>query len=143
MTNVRLLEDLGNNKYLVEIEPIERLKASATRIIMAHDYVGIKKVGYLTNKDGSTSDIRIGEYIQISIRGFAKIILPFFNKHRYTQPEHFIRKDGNAYCYNIEVVSYYEEDKNELTYAVKLTGETEFTYVTEKFFEQFVKPTLI
>lgn len=142
MKNIKLLDNLGNNKYLVEIQPIEKLKNVAhVRLIVAHDYMGIKNHSYLKDKDGSFTDIAYEQYIQIPIRGFSKVILPFWNGHKYTQEIHFGKPNSPTYTYGTEIIAYYEE--KELRYAIRLNGEENFEYVTEKFFETFVKPTLI
>lgn len=147
MSRIKILEELGNNKFIVEI-PNNDMPSSTTELVVAHDYIGFKNTTYTNNKDGSCNfNIRIPQYIQIGIREIIDIILPLLNNHKYCQQEHlkYTNKEGKIvdnYTWATDVIGYYNSELNQYMYAVRMPNETTFNHVTEEFFNKWIKPNL-
>lgn len=159
---MKILEDLGNNQYKVEIQPQENNTYRSNAFYIVHDYIRFDSNIWLknANPNGSTSNVKSFESIQIPIKTFAKIILPRLNEHKYLSEEHFkdrlhdeddkyyeskgldkpryLKGDPYpAYSYQNEVVHFYEN--GEAKVAVALNGEKSFSIMTLNFFNEFVK----
>lgn len=130
---MKILENLGNNRYMIEIEQKEQLPS----ISIAHDYVRFYGQNYLTNPDNSVGPW-FNTDVTIQIRTMQQVILPLLNQHEYMQQEHLgKRKDGSfGYTYFDEFYSYYKDGQEMV--AVRLIGEREFTHVTKEFYNKFI-----
>lgn len=106
--------------------------------------------------------------VTIGIKSAQKVLLPLLQRHKYMQPEHLVdgehyeddkywnsewnkdkftgprfRKGDKypAYSYNNQIIEYWEND--ELMVEFSLEGEKNYSKVTAKFFNEYVKPKLI
>ena len=170
--NLKILEKLEDNKYLVEIKPIENsdLQARIMSFGVAHDYAYFIGNVSPVNKNGSIYfGAEIEARVHIPIRHFVKTVLPRLISHKYTQPEHladrFHTEDDTTWNskYNLnknltgprfkkgDPYPAYAYGTNEVIYfyengqkmvSVLLKGEREPNIVTEQFFEKFVKDKL-
>lgn len=152
---MKILKDLGDNKYEVEITPVERKKYRENNLLVAHDYVQFEGTDYFRREDLSISDVAFNTSIQIPIKAFFNVCLPFLKEHKYLQEYHFNDrtwteddkyenppryKKGDkypAYSYQNEVIKYW--DGEQYMVAVALHGEKHFNIMTLKFFNSFVK----
>lgn len=157
---MKILEDLGNNQYKVEILPRDKGQYREDGIRIVHDYIRFDSTIHFNNEDNTLSKISSYEGIQIPIKSFAKIMLPLLNKHEYLQEEHFqdrIQSEDDkyfakynldkprylkgdpypAYSYQNHVVHFYEDGEPKV--AVSLNGEKGFSITTLKFFNEFIK----
>jgi len=115
---------------------------------------------YCANRISVVSEVTMG------IKSAQKIFLPYIQKHKYMQPEHLEDrihteddkywnekwnkgledpryKKGDkypAYSYSREIIEYWED--GELMVEFSLEGEKNYSKVTKKFFDQYVKSTL-
>ena len=142
-------------------------------LTVAHDYVMIQGLCSL-QIDMSKTDVK-SEYgirnwvraegsIQIGIREFQEIILPYLNNHKYLQPEHISNrtyteddkyyKDYNldkprylkgdeypAYAYNACSIRWYDESTKTYMVTFRRVGSNVNETVTLELFEQ-IKPSL-
>src|SRR5688572_29286838 len=87
---MKILKDLGDNKYEIEVPPCNTIKGIRENDFqMVHDYVSFSAISYLQNSNGSSSNVPFWANIHIPIRQFVKFILPKINTHKYAQDEHF------------------------------------------------------
>jgi len=161
----KLIKDLGNGRFEIEIPKIEKQEYRETEFGICHDYVYFDGYGYLQNPNGSISDKKIWTSIHIPIRGFLKIVLPKLLESEYTKPEHlkdreyteddkYFTKYGldkprykkgdkyPAYSYNNEVINFYDSKTKTKMVAFLIGGEAEYNIVTRKVFDEFIKDKL-
>jgi hypothetical protein len=159
--SIKILKELGNNKYEVEIPKESKpLGFQEVGFQMVHDYVEFHDWIYLTNEIGTTSDVKFWTRITIPIRDFVKFILPKINSHPYSQEEHLKDrihteddkywnsewqkkkltgprfKKGDTYPSYAEdnvIIKYWENSERKI--AIRLRGETSYTIMTPKMFE--------
>jgi hypothetical protein len=159
--SIKILKELGDNKYEVEITPAEKpLGFQEVGFAMVHDYVEFTDWTHLQNLNGSTSNVKFWTRMTIPIRDFVKFILPKINSHPYSQEEHLkdrihteddiywnsewqkgkytsprYKKGDNypAYAEDNVIIKYWENKERKV--AVRLRGETSYTIMTPKMFE--------
>jgi len=118
---LKFLDYLGDNKYLVEILP--NVANRLTEIKVAHDYVQINDSnifcsgGELCDKIVAAKGNNVISYntrIQLPIHQFVNTILPFFNENKYCKPEH-----SENYAYSYGNVLYRKDDVGYIDVYVK------------------------
>lgn len=158
--SIKILKELGDNKYEVEITPVEKIIGlREVGFGIAHDYVHIDGYIWLNNANNSSSNVKVWQSLHIPIREFNKLLLPTFLKHTYCQPEHLDDrihteddrywneswnklpaprfKKGDkypAYAYDNIAVRYYDTEKKTHMVALRLRDEAEYTIMTFKMF---------
>ncbi len=142
------------------------------KIVIAHDYVRLFGTNTVTTDLSlkvtgkhtfASNNIVIPTYVTVDIKGAQRILLPHLQAHKYMQPahledrvyteddQHFQQhqltepryKKGDkypSYSYGNSIIHYYEDGKAMV--AVALSGEKDYTYVTEAFYNKFVLPNL-
>lgn len=98
MSEIKVLEVLGDNKYVVEIEPIDT-NTYPTTFGVAHDYVLFSSWSYLYadkaifkhNTGGASNIIPVPVKIQIPIKVMGDVILPVLNDSEYLKEDHYGR----------------------------------------------------
>ncbi len=160
---MKILKNLGDNKYEVEIEPYEKVKGlRENQFGMVHDYVYFSGPFNLKNADNSQSNINTHCSFQIPIRQFIKFILPKIQNHEYAQEKHLEDKEqyeddpywnsdfnkelrlkgprwkkGDKYVnYAWDNVATYFRENKELKVAILMAGEKEPTIMSAKFFDE-------
>jgi hypothetical protein len=145
---MKIIKTLGDNRYEVEIIPVESPKGyRETEFQIVHDYFSITSDIYLKNTDNSISDVAYKANIHMPIKDFVEVLLPQVLVHEYTQPNHlaFRNKSGDEdeywpYSRSNHVVHYYKD--NVPMVAILLVEEGTHNHVTRKFFELFIKEKL-
>lgn len=162
---MKLIKDLGNNQFIVEINDGQKGKYRDNGISIAHDYIAFKGWDTLQNINGGMTDISFKVTVQIPIRSCIQVIIPKILESDYSKLEHikdrpvctddeYYRnynldkprwKKGDllpTYTYSNECVHYYNTSKKEYMVAIKEKGEREFSHVTLSFFNKFIKDNL-
>lgn len=157
--SIKIIKSLGDNKYEVEIPPPDGVRGLKEFTFgMVHDYVYFEGYEWLQNPDNSTSNTKFLTRIQIPIRDFVNVCLPFINKHRYSQPNHLKDREHTeddpywksefneklnlkgprykkgdkypAYAFDSVAIKYYDEDKKQFMVSVRLRDEAVPTVMT-------------
>lgn len=101
---MHIIKQLSEDEFVIKMDDYDLRKHDAVRI--AHDYVqfyspttiDIKQPQnwepYGRFKSIATNQIHSYSDIQISIRDFVKVVLPFLNNSKYCQESHITHKDG-------------------------------------------------
>lgn len=155
LTNVQITKQIDDNNFVISVDPVN--KNEPTRIVMAHDYAQITTNSVLFANAGlhipfqgslgiAANLIRVRASVQVSIRDFVHVALPYFNEHKYAKPKHFaLREDGEkpyyGYTYYAGSVAYVNK-QNVRMVAFRCINENVYNHVTEEFFNKFVKPNL-
>jgi hypothetical protein len=170
-------DDNGNDLFVLTVPPTQEWNGNPTeeRIKVTHDYVevsggcsfellpGVNKPE--SQKLGASNWLSSRASIQISIREVFGFILPYLNKHKYLQPNHFEDrvwdeddehwsfhkcysgprwKKGDKYppyAYEGGIVHYIDEENGNQMVAFRRVGESTFNHVTASTFNT-IKDTL-
>lgn len=159
--SIKIIKDLGDNRYEVEIPPREKTCFRESGFGLAHDYAYFEDWVYFQKENGCVSDVKVWSSFHIPIREFVNICLPWLNKHKYAQPEHLQDrvhteddqywnsewqkgefkeprfKKGDkypAYAYNNTATFFWDEESKTRKVAVRMDGEADFTIMSVKMY---------
>ena len=149
-------DEQGNDEFVLTVLPAQEWNGNPTeeRIKVAHDYVeifgecsfellpGVKKPE--SQNCGASNWLSSRASIQISIRDMFSFILPYLNKHKYLQPEHFKNRTGEShppYTYEGGIIHYIDNETDTSMTAFRRVGESIYNHITSSVF-QTIKDTL-
>lgn len=163
---IKVLKVLGDNKFEIELTK-EKTEFRECGFSPNHDYIQFSGSEYGTNADGSINlDFSFKADINIPIKAFNEVILPYLLQCKFCQPEHLADrlqeeddkywnsgsnkgkfkgpryKKGDkypAYSYQDIAVEYYDRNKDCSMVAICLSGEKHFNHVTLEFYNKYVK----
>jgi hypothetical protein len=163
MSNITVLESLGDNKFVVQLKRVDTKHVRTNRIFMAHDYASFESSIYGANANGSTNfDFKAYSEIHIPVKPFVEVALPFFNTHAYCQPVHLADrthtetsaymkegtnepkyKKGDTYpAYSYQDNAIYYPENGVWMVAFCMNGEKKFSTVTAKVYEEYILPKI-
>mgnify|MGYP003580662095 CR=1 FL=1 len=134
MSDIKILEHLGGNKFVVEL-PLSA-KRPTTHVGIAHDYIQINGWTLATQveqEDGrypfenSSNILAIDQSLQIPILTVKQVLLPLLEEHKYLQDSHF--QDGR-YRYMGLSLSFWEDGVKMVKYR-ESGRDKEWVKVTE------------
>jgi len=159
---VKITHYIGKDKqnrdlFIIAVPEQEKYDGNPSEefITVAHDYVMFTgPCNFQTENDvklpesqnrGASNWVSSRASLQISIRDMFDVVLPFLQKHKYLQPEHFedrIYKGDTsfAYVYHGSIIKYYEDGKKMVAY--RHSGSKDYSYMEAEEFDK-IKSTLI
>ena len=162
MRNIKILEQLTEDTFVVKIQKADRLK----QVGVAHDFVEFSGNALLSTENGSvtfdgttSNSIFVNSSVQIPIRMFKKFVLKFLNNHQHLENKHLDDREyyeddkvnnppkykkGDkypAYAYHKHTaISFYCKDSKEHKVAVLDEGDREPNIVSLEFYNKYIKP---
>ena len=138
----------GNDEFVISVPPTKEWDGNPSEdtIKVQHDYVefkgscnfelehDVKKPD--SQKIGASNWLSSVASLQISIKDMYSFILPFLNKHKYLQPEHFkVRDSGELpYLYEGSIINY-KDDNGVHMVAFRRVGEENHNNVSRDVFD--------
>ena len=115
---MKISKEFSDTRFTVELEPQDYEEKDKIDVCVAHDYVQFGTRMCMFTETGAPSlqtphrscsnALPVYQSVQIPIRAFVDVILPFLNKHEYCQKEHLVYEGKPQYTFSNSVVSYYE-----------------------------------
>ena len=138
----------GNDEFVISVPPTKEWDGNPSEdtIKIQHDYVefkgscsfelehNVKKPE--SQKLGVSNWLSSTASIQLSIRDMYSFILPFLNKHKYLQSNHFKVRDNDniPYLYNGSIINYIDENEIHMV-AFRRVGEENYNNVSRDVFD--------
>lgn len=119
---MRIIKEISDTEFVVKLDPCDYEKPKELGVVVAHDYVQFgKEMSLFTDANCKTplnsehricsNIIPIYNKVQIPIRAFIEVILPFLNKHEYCQKEHLEFEGKPQYTCSETAITYHKDGK--------------------------------
>lgn len=117
---MKILKEHSDTELLVELEPHDYERTGELDVVVAHDYVQFgRRMSLFADQSCKTplksehatcsNVMPVYHDVQIPIRAFIEVILPFLNEHKYCQKEHLVFEGKPQYTYSETSITYYKD----------------------------------
>lgn len=146
---MEIIKQIDDDTFIVQLDPMDKLKSDVTHISIAHDYLQIGKNMGMTAKYGLTLSgpnvwcnnwINAYQAVQVPIRDVVEVLIPLLNQHPYCEPKHLLKEDGNPnYNWGESLIFFKNSPEGPQMVAYRAEGETEYVIMTKTTWDKLGK----